>query len=442
MTSIAEPPVITEHKLQTLKRTICRNWADHVFEEFAERCNSLRLDPFLGQVVGEQKSQNKRRKNQQGKWTDNWVPVLYFHITIDGLRAIADRAKDAQGVRLYEGQTMGEWSVDGKNWVKQWLENRPPRVARVGIHRRGFREPIWGVAHMDDYRPDRLTGWWVDEKSYGAHQLLKCAEADGLKTAFSSEFVSGVPKGIVSPKDSPGGIYTPIDGAPENEPTVAAPPPPQATPGIKMVEAYEAAGVDVVLLSDLLGYDPYQVRDDDLVNLRPLLKSVRARNANPDGDGRDGVRFVEELVREQEENGRQHINGPVPWKPRDCKMCRIHISRRQFEQQQGLCDGCLRKTAQAVTTGDVIASQNEDHTNGVRELTPQEEIELQAAKEMQPTGRDISSSAALPSPGGEATEAEIDSPYDLRNEPPPHTPPPREATKEVLNEMRRGRELK
>ena len=66
-----------------------------------------------------------------------------------------------------------------------------------------------------------------------------------------------------------------------------------------MVEAFEAAGINVVMLSDLLGYDPYQVKDDDLAQLRHLLRSVRGYNAEPERDaesravGSGGVQDVQ-----------------------------------------------------------------------------------------------------------------------------------------------------
>ena len=89
----------------------------------------------------------------------------------------------------------------------------------------------------------------------------------------------------------------------------------------------------------------------------------------------------------------------------------------------------MRKTAQAVTTGDVVGTQDLPPNEAAAEQPPE--------NERAPTESDISSQAGL-HPPDESDPEQDDNPYDLRNEPPPHTPPPRQANKDILGKMRRG----
>lgn len=132
-----------------------------------------------------------------GKWT-----IL---VGIDGLRLIAQRSKE------YQGQEAPEWSdgtfvdqivpvllpdgtvfmVDDRivtktervyNWQELWLETERPKIARVRVWRKGFKEPSTGLATWQAY--GKTSGQWVDN---GPHMLAKCAEALALRKAFPLE---------------------------------------------------------------------------------------------------------------------------------------------------------------------------------------------------------------------------------------------------------------
>jgi hypothetical protein len=60
-----------------------------------------------------------------------------------------------------------------------------PSAAKVGVWRRGFREPVWGIALFDEYKQTKsdgkLNSMWA---KMGANQIAKCAESLALRKAF------------------------------------------------------------------------------------------------------------------------------------------------------------------------------------------------------------------------------------------------------------------
>lgn len=139
-----------------------------VFLHVAQRTG---LDPFSRQIYMIGRPDKQRDGSYKTKYT--------IQTGIDGFRIIADRHAD------YAGQTAPQWCGDDGQWRDFWPGTEAPVAARVGVHRRGWDEPVWGVAMYAEYAQRKsngdLTAMWTTK---GALMVAKCAEALALRKAF------------------------------------------------------------------------------------------------------------------------------------------------------------------------------------------------------------------------------------------------------------------
>jgi phage recombination protein Bet len=156
--------VLDDTAIATLRRTLAAGLNEQQFGLFVEYCRRTGLDPFQHQIHAYERG---------GR--------LIMQVGIDGLRLIAARTGELEG---FVGP---QWAGDDGQWRDVWLSDKPPAAARVGVWRRGFREPVWGVAHYTEFvqrREGRPTAIW---QTMPANQLAKCAEAAALRRAFPAE---------------------------------------------------------------------------------------------------------------------------------------------------------------------------------------------------------------------------------------------------------------
>lgn len=153
-------------------------------EAFLHQCRRTGLDPIARQIYC-----LPRRSKAGPRWT--------IQISIDGARLIAERTGE------YQGQTPVQWTGDGRTWVDVWLDDVSPRAARVGVFRKGFREPLVAVARWDSYVP--LEPVWENGRKTGEQvasmwrkmpdlMLAKVAEMLALRKAFPQD-LSGLYSG-------------------------------------------------------------------------------------------------------------------------------------------------------------------------------------------------------------------------------------------------------
>lgn len=140
-----------------------------VFLHVAQRTG---LDPFARQIYMISRWDPQAGKN---KWT--------IQTGIDGYRVIAERRPQ------YGGQLGPQWCGDDGEWRDVWTSDKPPAASRVGVIRKDWEHPAWGVAHFWEFAATKkdgtLTHMWA---SKGRHQISKCAEAAALRKAFSQDF--------------------------------------------------------------------------------------------------------------------------------------------------------------------------------------------------------------------------------------------------------------
>lgn len=141
-----------------------------VFLNYAQRTG---LDPFARQIYMIARWNSKA---QALDWT--------IQTGIDGMRVVAQRSGE------YAGQTSPQWCGPDGEWKDVWLGAGPPSAARVGIHRRGFAEPLYAVARFASYAPAAGPGSMMWDKMPDV-MISKVAEALGLRKAFPHD-LSGI----------------------------------------------------------------------------------------------------------------------------------------------------------------------------------------------------------------------------------------------------------
>lgn len=99
--------------------------------------------------------------------------------TIDGFRIAAERTGE------YLGQTTPLFCGPDGQWTDAWVSDAPPVLAKVGILRRGFKEPLYGLARYAAYRQTDRQGQLMDTWAKMADTMLaKTAEALAFRKAF------------------------------------------------------------------------------------------------------------------------------------------------------------------------------------------------------------------------------------------------------------------
>lgn len=156
-------------QMRVLKDSVAKGLTDAEFAHFAEVCKRSKLDPFRKQIYA------LKRDTKKG-------PVVSHQTGIDGFRVIAQRSCE------YEGQLGPFWCGEDGAWKDVWLVKAPPVAAKVGVMRRGFREPLWAVARYSAYVQTEYSGgpnqMWHKMPD---NQLAKCAEALALRKAFPED---------------------------------------------------------------------------------------------------------------------------------------------------------------------------------------------------------------------------------------------------------------
>lgn len=153
---------------EIIRQQLARDCTNAEFEYFMAVARHTGLDPITRQIYAVSRWDPETQRNRMG-----------IQIGIDGYRSFAESTGE------YEGQTAPQWCGPDGVWKDVWLSKDPPAAARVGVLRRGFREPTWGVARYDAYvqlkRDKTPNTFW---SKMADNQLAKVAEALAIRKAF------------------------------------------------------------------------------------------------------------------------------------------------------------------------------------------------------------------------------------------------------------------
>lgn len=155
----------SQEKIALIKNTVAQGATDMELQLFVEQCKRTGLDPITRQIYF---IKNKDKVQVQ--------------TSIDGFRLIAERSGQ------YEGQTTPLWCGEDGVWRDVWLSKTPPSACKIGVYKKGFREPLYAVAIFEEYAQRKYTGelshMWA---KMPALMIAKVCESLALRKSFPND---------------------------------------------------------------------------------------------------------------------------------------------------------------------------------------------------------------------------------------------------------------
>lgn len=162
---VSGPLEFSDEQVQLLRDGYAPGASPIEFRMLLEVARLRRLNPFLKQIHFV-----KRRSKDRN---DNWVETWTSQVSIDGLRAIAERTGK------YDGQDEPEYERDKDGLIL---------AAKVRVYRKDWSRPAVGVARWSEYVQTTHAGKPTKFWDTMPHVMIaKCAEALALRKAFPED---------------------------------------------------------------------------------------------------------------------------------------------------------------------------------------------------------------------------------------------------------------
>jgi phage recombination protein Bet len=170
-----------ERQLAALQQLGIKDVTRADLQVFLHYCQRTGLDPFSRQIYMIARRTKEKVLDEQGRLVDQWVSKQTIQVGIDGLRVIARRAAERDGVRLSYGKPV--WYDGDGNEYPVWVRPEPPAAAAINVYR--DRDVFPGIARFDSFAAKTQAGQPMAQwATMPDHMIAKCAEAQALRKAF------------------------------------------------------------------------------------------------------------------------------------------------------------------------------------------------------------------------------------------------------------------
>ncbi len=170
----------SQAQLELIKNIAAKGCSDDELKLILYTANKCGLDLLTQQIYAIKVWDSDKKQN-----------IMRPFLGVNALRIIAQRTGE------HEGYVGPFWYDKDMGWCDFWIDDNSPLAAKVGVYRKGHREPTWGIAkfatyvqkHKDKHTGEMVpTGFWAKGPE---HMLAKVAESLALRRAFPND-LSGI----------------------------------------------------------------------------------------------------------------------------------------------------------------------------------------------------------------------------------------------------------
>lgn len=180
----------TEEQKRVVKNIICPGINDDEMIVFAATCARTGLDPFSSPPMIYAYVRNQ-------KVGDKWERRLVIVTGINGFRSTGESTGE------YVGMEGPYWCGEDGVWKEVWLSQKPPVAAKVGILRKGFAKPVYGIATYRSFYDAKKPTW----NQMPDRMLAVCAEREGWAKTFPRKC-----GGMYVPEEMPSDDHQAVEG--------------------------------------------------------------------------------------------------------------------------------------------------------------------------------------------------------------------------------------